>query len=283
MKLLVFGKTGQVARELQRQCHCVALGRGAADLRNPESCARAIQAHRPDAVINAAAFTAVDQAEAAAAEADVVNGDAPAAMARAAVGRGIPFLHISTDYVFDGTGNTPRKPNELPAPVNAYGRSKLLGETGVAAAGGSYAILRTSWVFSAHGGNFVKTMRQLGNERSALSVVDAQVGGPTPAADIAAALLTMAAALRQDRGKSGIYHYCGTPAVSWAAFAKEVFKQTGQQVEVTGIPSAAYPTPAERPLNSRLDCTSLAEVFGIVQPDWRRGLQQVLAELEAAK
>lgn len=283
MKLLVFGKTGQVAKELQKAGPCMALGRDEADLRNPQACAQAVFTHRPNAVINAAAFTAVDRAETQEAAASVINGEAPAAMADAAARLGIPFLHISTDYVFDGAKDQPRMPDDIPAPINAYGRSKLAGEAGVVAAGGTYAILRTAWVFSAHGSNFVKTMYRLGNERSALSVVEDQVGGPTPAAGIAAALLTMAGAMHKGGGKSGIYHYAGTPAVSWKAFAEEIFSQTGQQVTLTGITTANYPAPAARPLNSRLDCRSLATVFGIPQPDWRSALVQVLTELEAVK
>ena len=188
--LLIFGRTGQVARELARRAPgAVFLDRGAADLADPAACAAAVEGAQARAVINAAAYTAVDRAEEEEALATVVNGAAPAAMAGACAAAGIPFLHVSTDYVFDGSGTRPWAPGDPTGPLGAYGRSKLAGEQGIAAAGGSWAILRTSWVVSAHGSNFVRTMLRLGAERDALSIVADQVGGPTPAADIAAALL----------------------------------------------------------------------------------------------
>jgi dTDP-4-dehydrorhamnose reductase len=284
MKVLVFGKTGQVATELQRQApvlaSIIALGRADADLENPEACARVIADAQADVIINAAAFTDVDGAESQADLAETINGKAPAAMAQAAQSRGIPFLHVSTDYVFDGSGDKPWQPNDITGPIGSYGRSKLLGDVGVAAVGGAFAILRTSWVFSSHGNNFVKTMLRLGREREALQIVDDQIGGPTAAADIAATLLKMAAAFHAGNAVSGLYHYAGAPDVSWKDFAIEIFRQAGLDVAVTGIPSAEYPTAAARPLNSRLDCASLYSQFGIGQPDWRVGLKQVLAELD---
>ena len=280
MKVLVFGRTGQVATELQRQLpQAVFLGREQADLADPAACAAAIRDSDAAAVINAAAWTAVDKAEAEEAAATVVNGDAPAAMARAAAARGIPFLHVSTDYVFSGAGSAPWVETDPVAPQNAYGRSKLAGEQGVRAAGGAAAILRTSWVFSAHGANFVKTMPRLSESRDALSVVEDQIGGPTPAADIAAALVIMAQKMVAGQ-PGGTYHFGGSPWVSWADFAREIFALSGRKVAVTGIPTAAYPTPALRPLNSRMDCTALTRDFGIAPPDWQVGLSKVLKELE---
>ncbi|MDR9395690.1 MAG: dTDP-4-dehydrorhamnose reductase [Roseovarius sp.] len=278
MNILVFGRTGQVATELRSRADVTALGRAEADLSRPESCAAAIAAHAPDLVINAAAYTAVDRAETEEALATTINGAAPGAMARACAARGIPFCHVSTDYVFDGGGTTPRGPDDPVAPCNAYGRSKLAGEAAVREAGGQHAILRTSWVFSAHGGNFVKTMLRLSETRAALDVVADQIGGPTPAGDIAAALLTIGRAMAAGQG-GGLYHFSGAPDVSWADFAREVFAQAGRAVDVTGIPTADYPTPAPRPLNSRLDCAALATDFGITRPDWRAGLSGVLQEL----
>ena len=194
MKLLVFGQTGQVARELARAApEALFLGRDQADLSDPAACAAAIRAHRPDAVINAAAWTAVDRAETEEAAATVVNGHAPGAMAQACADLGAPLVHISTDYVFDGAGSLPFRPGDPTAPLGAYGRSKLAGEAAVRAAGGAHVILRTSWVFSAHGANFVKTMLRLGADRPALRVVADQIGGPTPADAIAAACLSLAA------------------------------------------------------------------------------------------
>lgn len=280
MRALVFGKTGQVATELQRLLPGARfLGREAADLADPAACAAAIRDSDAAVVINAAAWTAVDKAEAEEAAARVVNGAAPAAMARAAADRGLPFLHISTDYVFSGGGSAPWIETDPVAPQNAYGRSKLAGEQGVQAAGGNSAILRTSWVFSAHGANFVKTMLRLSESRDALSVVEDQIGGPTPAADIAAALVTMARQMIAGQ-PGGTYHFGGSPWVSWADFAREIFALSGRKVTVTGIPTAAYPTPALRPLNSRMDCAALARDFGITPPDWKVGLSRVLKELE---
>jgi dTDP-4-dehydrorhamnose reductase len=217
MKVLVFGKTGQVANELQRQADVTTIDRAQADLSDPAACAAIVRNADADVIINAAAYTAVDQAEANESLALAINADAPTEIAKAAATRGLPFLHISTDYVFDGLGSTARTPEEPTAPINAYGRTKLAGEHGVAAAGGTYAIIRTSWVFSAHGSNFVKTMLRLGKERSAISVVDDQIGGPTPAADIAATLLKIAQQLNPDNSRT--YHYAGAPDVSWKDFA----------------------------------------------------------------
>ena len=279
MSILVFGATGQVACELQRQADVIALSRAEADLSDPQSCADAIERHQPTAVINAAAYTAVDKAEEEEALATVINGDAPAAMARAAATLKIPFVHISTDYVFDGTGQTPWSPQDATAPLGAYGRSKLAGEIGVAQAGGQAAIMRTSWVFSAHGANFVKTMLRLGADRDRLTIVADQFGGPTPAAAIAAAALSMAAQMQSDPTKGGTYHFSGAPDVNWAGFAREIFSQAGLSVDVVDIPASDFPTPAKRPENSRMDCSSLTADFGIERPDWRVGLAEVLSDL----
>jgi len=280
--LLIFGQTGQVARELQRQMpQATFLGREQADLSDPGACVAAIHAHRPSAVINAAAWTAVDAAETDEAAATVVNGDAPAAMAVACAELAIPFIHISTDYVFDGAGTLPFAPDQPTAPLGAYGRSKLAGEAGVRAAGGIHAILRTSWVFSAHGNNFAKTMLRLGRQRDRLTVVADQIGGPTPAGAIATACLIMARALGQNPDKSGTYHFAGAPDVSWADFARAIMKRAGLPCTIADIPSTDYPTPARRPANSRLDCSLTAQTFGITRPDWEAALDDILKELSA--
>ena len=278
--ILVFGKTGQVATELQLQADVTALDRSAADLGDPAACAAAIMAHRPDVVINAAAYTAVDRAESEPDLAQVINADAPGAMARACAELGIPFLHVSTDYVFDGGGTEPWQVKDPIAPLGVYGRTKAAGEQAVRDAGGTHAILRTSWVFSAHGNNFVKTMLRLSETRDALNVVDDQIGGPTPAGGIAAALLTMAQAMVAGQS-GGTYHYAGAPATSWACFARETFAAAGRDVTVTGIPTSEYPTPAARPLNSRLDCTLLETEFGIIPPDWKSDLANIVKDLLA--
>ncbi|WP_300530899.1 dTDP-4-dehydrorhamnose reductase [uncultured Mameliella sp.] len=277
--ILLFGKTGQVATELQRLGDVTALGRDQADLARPEACAEVIHSHRPRVVINAAAYTAVDRAEDEEPLATTINGAAPAAMARACAEIGAPLVHISTDYVFDGSGTLPWSPDDPTNPINAYGRSKLAGETGIRAAGGPHAILRTSWVFSAHGNNFVKTMLRLGAERDRLTIVADQLGGPTSAAAIARACLTVAEALCQHPEKAGTYHLSGGPDVSWADFARAIFARAGLTPEVVDIPSSAYPTPAARPLNSRLDNTALTQAFNLGCPDWQADLEEVLRDL----
>ena len=282
MKLLIFGQTGQVARELARRAPAGVtlhtLGRDRADLADPATCALAIDRTDADAVINAAAWTAVDKAEADIDAAMVVNGDAPTAMARAAADRGLPFLHLSTDYVFDGTGDQPFAADHPTAPLGAYGRSKLAGERGVRAATGPHLILRTSWVVSAHGSNFVKTMLRLGAERESLTVVADQIGGPTPAAAIADALFVAARAMAGG-ATGGTHHFAGAPDTSWADFARKIMASAGLACRITDIPTLAYPTPAKRPLNSRLDCRSFTESFGIARPDWHTGLDDILKEL----
>ena len=281
MKLLVFGKTGQVARELQRLApDATYLGREDADLLNPAACAAAIAASDAEAIINAAAWTAVDKAETEEAAATVVNGEAPAAMARAAAAKGAPFLHVSTDYVFDGSGDLPFAPDDPTAPLNAYGRSKLAGEIGVRDADGPHLILRTSWVVSAHGANFVKTMLRLGAERESLNVVADQFGGPTPAAAIARALVEAASSLLAG-AEGGTHHLSGQPDTSWADFAREIMAQAALPCRIDDIPTSAYPTPARRPQNSRLDCSLFDATFGVPRPDWRAGLSDILKELHA--
>lgn len=286
MRVLVFGQSGQVARELARALPGAGiearfLDRAAADLLHPDTCARIIAGTGADLVLNAAAYTAVDRAEAEPDLARTVNAEAPGAMARAAAARGLPFLHLSTDYVFDGSGTRPWRPTDPTAPLGAYGRSKLAGEAAVRAAGGVHVILRTSWVISAHGSNFVRTMLRLGAERAELGVVADQIGAPTPAAAIARALATIARDLHEGRGTPGTHHLSGAQDASWAEVAREVMARARLSCRVRDIATADYPTPARRPANSRLDCASLHEGFGIARPDWTSGLDQILKELNA--
>lgn len=285
MTLTVIGQNGQLAREIARAAPgAVFLGRAEIDLARPDRAARALAPHLSGAtaVINAAAFTAVDRAESEEAQARAVNAESPGALAQAAAMAGVPFVQVSTDYVFDGSGDTPWQPGDRTAPLNAYGRTKLAGEEEVRAAGGAHAVLRTSWVFSAHGANFVTTMLRLGRERGHLSIVSDQTGGPTPAAALARACLAMATGLGRDASLSGIYHFAGTPDTTWAGFARAIFAGAGLSTEVQDISTADYPTPAQRPLNSRLDCSTTKAAFGISRPDWREGLADVLRELETA-
>jgi len=287
MKILVFGHSGQVATELRAldvdDVQIIALARADADLTDPAACAAAIDAHAPDAVINAAAYTAVDKAESDAETAQVINADAPAAMARACAARDIPFVSISTDYVFSGTGDTFWAPADPTDPQSVYGRTKRDGEIEIAKAGGRYAVLRTCWVVSAHGNNFVKTMLRLGAEREALTIVADQIGGPTSAAEIARACITIAKTLVSEPEKSGVYHFSGAPDTNWADFARAIFDAANIQCAVTDIPSSGYPTPAKRPLNSRLDCTATEIAFGISRPDWRESLSHILTQLDFPK
>lgn len=279
--MLVFGSSGQVAREFHKLApDANFVGRAQVDLGRPADCAAMIRDVRPATVVNLAAYTAVDRAEDNEAEARLVNTEAPAAMAAACAGLGVPFLTVSTDYVFDGTGDHPRDEAAPTGPLGVYGATKLAGEQAVAAAGGQWAVLRTSWVFSSHGSNFVRTMLRLGADRDEIAVVADQIGGPTPAAAIAAALSVMAGQMSGAPGLGGIYHFAGAPDVSWAGFAREIFARSGIACRVRDIASADYPTAARRPLNSRLDCTRIQRDFGIARPDWRVGLTEVLAELE---
>jgi dTDP-4-dehydrorhamnose reductase len=291
MRALVFGAaTGQVARELLlaapgRGIDATALGRADADLADPAACARAVHAAAADVVVNAAAYTAVDRAEDEPALADVVNAAAPGAMAVAAAEKGVPFLHVSTDYVFDGAPGRPWREDDPTGPLGAYGASKLAGERAIAAAGGDFVILRTAWVFASHGRNFVKTMLAAGRGRDEMGVVGDQRGGPTPARDIAAALWTIAAARVAGSGAPGVYHFSGAPAVCWAEFAEAIFARSGwaMRPKVTRTATGAWPTSARRPANSVLDCGKIAAAYGIAQPDWRVGLDAVIGELQGAE
>ena len=280
MRVLVFGKTGQVATELQRQFNVVALGRQVMDFRRPERFEAVLDQHHADVFINVAAYTDVDGAEDNEELATKINGVAPTILAEISVKRNIPFLHVSTDYVFDGGGNSPWSPSDQPAPLNAYGRSKLEGEIGIAQVGGLFAILRTSWIFSSIGRNFVKTMLQLNAARDEVKIVSDQVGGPVAASDVAGALLKMARVLNEERGQSGIYHFSGSPDVSWADFARNIVLIAGGNLKVLDIPSSEFPTRAKRPCNSRMDCSKLQQIFDIERPDWQESLKAVVSDLK---
>ena len=283
MKILVFGATGQVARALAsagplREIIVQTLDRAQADLSDPAACAAAVAATDADAVINAAAWTAVDAAEDHEAAAHVINADSPGAMARACADRNLPFVHISTDYVFDGSPGPAWTPGAPTGPLSAYGRTKLAGEQAVLENGTRAVVLRTAWVFDGTGKNFVTTMLRLSDTRDALNVVADQIGGPTPAEAIADACLTIAQALVDGTGQGGVHHFSGVPNVSWADFARAIFATAGRDVTVTDITTADYPTPAVRPRNSLLDCSSLHLAFGIPRPDWQVALTRIIKE-----
>ncbi|MEL7278771.1 MAG: dTDP-4-dehydrorhamnose reductase [Pseudomonadota bacterium] len=279
MKVLVFGQSGQVGRELQAlasRAEIESLNRARADFTDPGACAAHVATTDANAIIIAAAYTAVDQAESDEATAQVVNADTPGAIAQAAAKRNLPVVYISTDYVFDGRGETPFSTDHPVAPLGAYGRTKEAGEFQVRNAAGPHAIVRTSWVFSSHGNNFVKTMLRLGAERDTLNIVADQVGGPTAASDIANACLNIAEQLIVAPEKSGTYHFSGGPDLSWADFARAIFDRAGLPCRVNNIPASEYPTPAARPLNSRLDTTTTQSTFGITRPDWGPALDAVI-------
>ena len=285
LKVLQFGATGQMARELiargpRRGIQLTALSRDQADLTDPAAIARIVEQADADLVINAAAYTAVDKAETERDLAFLVNAESPAAMARVCAARGLPLVNVSTDYVFNGSGSRAWREDDATAPINAYGDSKLAGEQAVAASNARAITLRTSWVFSAHGANFVKTMLRLA-DRPELKVVDDQIGRPTFAGDLAEAALTVGQRLARDEdAPTGVFHFAGAEAVSWHQFATVIFEAKGPPTPaVLPIPSRDYPTPAARPANSVLDCGRIGSAFGIVPRSWRDGLNETLAEL----
>ena len=286
-RILITGGSGQVGHCLKAQLE------GCAELSVPDSTAlniadrrsvrQAVETFRPDYIINAAAYTAVDKAESDAERAFAVNRDGACHLAEAAEAAGAAMLHISTDYVFDGAGGAPYDEAAQTAPQNIYGASKLAGEQAVLAACRRAVVIRTSWVFGAHGQNFVKTMLRLGRERDSLGIVADQYGAPTAAADIAAALITIVRRYTPEQlaERAGIYHYCGSLYASWFEFAETIFAEAAAQGVLAKIPAvkpiatADYPTPAKRPADSRLDCGKIRTVFGIGPCDWHSALSDL--------
>ncbi|WP_332305549.1 dTDP-4-dehydrorhamnose reductase [Rhizobium sp. GR12] len=296
-RLLVTGRYGQIATALTERAaldgrfDVFSLGRPQFDLADPSTVGAAIEMASPDIIVSAAAFTAVDQAESEEDLATRMNGLSAGEIAKAAHRLGVPIIHISTDYVFDGLKSTPYLEDDIVAPIGVYGRSKLAGEIAVRAATEEHVILRTAWVYSPFGKNFLKTMLRLAETRDNLSVVDDQIGNPTSALDIADGILTMASNLLSDNSRTlrGTFHMSGDGATSWADFAEEIFFQArlrnGPFATVKKIATSEYPTPARRPANSRLDCSRLRELHGIILPPWQSSTAQVverlLAELRA--
>ena len=286
MKILISGHTGQVARELQlalSKHELVSLGRQAFDLSHPDSLRETILRERPALVINAAAYTAVDQAEQEPELAFAINAEAPGVMADACFELDIPLIHYSTDYVFDGSKATPYREADTPCPLSVYGASKAAGEQALRISGCDHLILRTSWVYSQYGRNFLLTMQRLLQEREELSVVDDQIGAPTWAGSIASATAELIDKWQQGHHHWGTYHLTCQGETSWFGFASAIaehLRAAGRPcARLRPIPSSEYPTPAQRPLNSRLDGERLEQAWQIRLPDWRTALDACLQRM----
>ena len=286
MKILITGRHGQVSRELQLaladQADLLVLGQEQLNLAESAQIRAQVEALRPDLIINAAAHTAVDQAESEPELAFAINATAPGLLAEAAMQLNVPLIHYSTDYVFDGSKNAPYTEDDATAPLGIYGQSKLAGEQAIRAAGAQHLILRTSWVYSLYGKNFLLTMQRLLQEREELRVVADQTGAPTWAGTIAQATAELVAHWRAGNpGPWGTYHLSGLGETSWFSFAEAIAEQLRLQdkpcARLEAIPSSAYPTPAQRPLNSRLDCSRLQQAWNIRLPDWHAALLECLA------
>jgi dTDP-4-dehydrorhamnose reductase len=286
MRVLIFGGTGQVGRELAiwkwpRDISIAQLDRDRCELSSTPSINDAILSANADIVINAAAYTAVDRAESEPLLAERVNRDAPEAMALACARRGAALIHLSTDYVFDGAKTQPYLEDDRVGPLSIYGRTKEAGEAAVRGALERHVIIRTSWVFSAHGNNFVKTMLRLGATRPELRVVSDQNGAPTSARDIVGVIAAVTGAVQRGRGVWGTFHFASETPTTWHGFAREIFASADYSPVVTPITTAEYPTPARRPSNSVLDCTKIRDAYGVEQPSWQHALRETLSELKA--
>jgi dTDP-4-dehydrorhamnose reductase len=287
VKVLINGRHGQVSHELQRRLGAVGelivLGRDQLDLAQPDQIRRQVQNIRPDLIINAAAHTAVDLAESEPQAAFAINAVAPGVLAEEALALDIPLIHYSTDYVFDGMKAGPYTEDDTPNPLGVYGKSKLAGEQAIRDVQGKHLILRTSWVYSSHGRNFLLTMQRLLQEKPELRVVADQIGAPTWAGTIANSTLALIERWQANEVADwGTYHLTAQGETSWLGFAQaigEALRQQGKPcARLIAIPSSDYPTPAARPLNSRLDCSRLQRDWGVSQPEWQTALRECLTE-----
>ncbi|WP_027910131.1 dTDP-4-dehydrorhamnose reductase [Pseudomonas sp. URMO17WK12:I4] len=285
MKILLLGQHGQVSRELQLllESHheLIVLGREQLDLADTERLRDAVRRLQPQLIINAAAHTAVDAAESEPEAAFAINATTPGVLAEEAAALNVPLIHYSTDYVFDGSKASAYDEDDAPNPLGVYGRSKLAGEQAIAAVGGKHLILRTSWVYSLHGRNFLLTMQRLLQEREQLSVVADQIGAPTWAGSIAAATVQLIERWQNAQTAAwGVYHFTARGETAWFGFAEAIAAQLQAQgktvAQLTPIATTQYPTPARRPLNSRLDCSRLERDWGVRLPDWHDGLLECL-------
>jgi len=293
MRIAVTGRTGQVVQSLLARAETagvtvIPVGRPELDLAQPEGARQALANAQPNCIVNAAAYTAVDKAETEPELALRINGEGAGAVAAAAAALGVPLIQISTDYVFDGMAPQPWRESDATAPLSAYGRSKLAGEEAVMASGADSTILRTAWVYSPYGGNFVKTMLRLAETRDELGVVSDQQGSPTNALDLAETIIAMAKALVARPGDAslrGVFHVAGTGEASWADLAEIVFAASaalgGPSASIKRNATSDYPTPARRPANSRLDCSLLAERHGLRLPLWQESVRSCVAALLA--
>lgn len=286
--ILVIGRTGQLAQSLKAmgRSDVICIGRPEGDLADPATLADLMARARPRLVLNAGGFTKVDPAESQMEEAFTLNCDGPAALARLCASAGIPLIHISTDCVFDGRKQSPYIPDDHPNPLSVYGRSKLAGEEAVAVHCRSHLIVRVSWMFSEHADNFVRAMLKLAGQRETISVVCDQIGYPTYCPDLAAGLLVMADQVMMPGFAAwGTYHLAGSEEIDRASMAEAIFAESramgGPSAQVKPVLTRDFPTPAERPLNARLDSGKAAEVFGLQLPDWRTGLQKSVRVLVA--
>ena len=291
MKVLVAGRSGQLAVELSRArwpngTQVIALGRDRLDIADHDLVARSVADLDPDIIVNAAAYTAVDRAETDSLTAFAVNQMGALYLASEAAYHDIPIIHVSTDYVFSGPGQRPWREDDEPRAISIYGHSKYLGERAVQEARGQHIIIRTSWLFAAHGQNFVRTMLRLGADRDSLNVVNDQLGCPTPAADLAQAIADIAAALMAGNTCSGLYHYSGKGPVTWFEFAEAIFDLAGELVprrpSLKPISTAEFGAPAPRPVYSVLDTGKIERDFGIATASWLPGLRSVLDDLRPA-